>query len=227
MARFILPDDDVLPSKALVAACFERPAPLVARELLGKLLVSTVGGVTTGGAIVEAEAYLGPDDPGSHAATRKITDRNRVMYDEPGTVYVYFTYGNHHMLNLVCESSGTASAVLIRALEPLVGVEQMIRRRSHGGTPRPPRELCNGPGKLAQALGVDLTDNGSRLGEGRIVVYDSPRVPAEDVAVSGRVGLSAGHELQLRFYLNENRFVSRGKTGPAPGRGTQSRKDDR
>jgi len=185
--------------------------------------MSRVDGVLAGGCIVEAEAYLGPEDPGSHAATKGVTRRNVVMYGAPGTVYVYFTYGNHHMLNLVCEREGVASAVLVRALEPMIGVECMTARR--GG--RRLTELCNGPGKLAQALGVDLRDNGTVLGEGRLVVYDAPRVPAADVSVSGRVGLSAGHELDLRFYVNTSRFVSKGRTGPPPRRGTPGRGDHR
>jgi DNA-3-methyladenine glycosylase len=212
MTRFILQDDDVLP-----ASFFSRPAEVVAPELLGTLLVSTVDGEPTGGRIVETEAYLGSGDPGSHASTRGITARNRVMYGPPGTAYVYFTYGNHHMVNLVCEPEGTAAAVLVRALEPVLGIEVMAGRR--GG--RPLHELCNGPGKLAQALGVDLSDNGTRLGEGRLLVYDAPRVPPGDVAVSGRVGLSAGHDLDLRFYENGSRFVSRGRTGPLPRQRTE------
>jgi DNA-3-methyladenine glycosylase len=218
MDGFILQDDDVLPS-----TFFERPAQVVASALLGKVLVSSADGVETGGKIVETEAYLGPGDPGSHAATRAITARNRVMYGPPGTVYVYFTYGNHHMLNLVCEREGVASAVLIRAVEPTMGVELMRERR--GG--RPVGALCDGPGKLAQALGVDLRDNGEALGEGRLVVYDAPRVPDADVAVSGRIGLSAGHDLDLRFYVRESLFVSKGRTGPSPRRDRSTRGDSR
>jgi DNA-3-methyladenine glycosylase len=209
MDRFILQDDAVLP-----VVFFERPPEVVAPDLLGKVLVSHAECIEVGGIIVEAEAYLGTDDPGSHAATRTVTARNRVMYGSPGTVYVYFTYGNHHMINLVCGPEGIASAVLVRALEPLVGVDVMERRR--GG--RHDAELCNGPGKLAQALGIDLSDNGRPLGEGRVVVYDAPRVPEVDVAVSGRVGLSAGHDLNLRFYIRDNRFVSKGRTGASPRR---------
>lgn len=213
MDRFILQDDAVLRE-----TFFDRRPEVVAEELLGKVLVSSAENVATGGSIVEVEAYLGAGDPGSHASTRGITPRNRVMYGPPGSVYVYFTYGNHYMINLVCEHEGTAGAVLIRALEPLVGVEHMERRRRG----RPLRELCSGPGKLAQALGIDLSDNGSMLGEGRLVVYDAPRVPAADLAVSGRVGLSAGHDLDLRFYVKGNRFVSRGRTGPLTRRAAKN-----
>lgn len=182
----------------------------MAPELLGCVLVSTAAGGLTAGRIVEVEAYLGSDDAGSHAATKGITKRNAVMYAAPGSVYVYFTYGNHHMVNLVCAPEGRAGAVLIRALEPLVGTEVMVSRR-HG---RPVSELANGPGKLAEALGVDLSDNGVLLGRGRLQVYDGERSSDERVGVSGRIGLSAGHELDLRFYFEDNAWVSRARTGP-------------
>lgn len=188
---------------------FARHTEAVAPDLLGKVLVSTAGGDVTGGRIVETEAYLGSHDPGSHAATRGVTKRNVVMYGPPGHAYVYFTYGNHHMLNLVCEAEGVAGAVLLRAVEPLYGLETMRRRRGV----RRDVDLTNGPGKLAQALGVDLTDNGAALGAARLAVYDAP-LPAEEIRVSGRVGLRDGHQLDLRFYLAGTAFVSKGRTGP-------------
>jgi DNA-3-methyladenine glycosylase len=191
----------------LPASFFARATRIVARGLLGKVLVSRDGRTLTGGRIVETEAYLGPGDPGSHA-DRGMTPRTSVMFGPPSRTYVYLTYGNHHMLNLVTEKDGVAGAVLVRAIEPNIGVEAMTARR--GG--RPLAELANGPGKTAAALGVDLDDYGAVLGEGRVAVYDAP--PPERVAVSGRVGLSAGHEAPLRFYLEGNRFVSKGRTGP-------------
>jgi DNA-3-methyladenine glycosylase len=192
---------------------FDRHPSLIGPDLLGCVLASTSGGALTAGRIVETEAYLGSDDLGSHAATRGITARNAVMYGPPGVAYVYFTYGNHHMINLVCEPEGVAGAVLIRALEPLVGLDVMTARR-HG---RSLLELCSGPGKLAAALGIDLTDNGVVLGTGRLSVYDGDRSALGEVAVSGRVGLSVGHELELRYYLKDSPFVSRARTGPTRG----------
>lgn len=202
---------------------FARDTVTVARELLGKVLVSRVGDTVTGGRIVETEAYLGSADPGSHAATKGITKRNSVMYGPPGRAYVYFTYGNHHMLNLVTEPDDIAGAVLVRAIEPATGVECMMVRRAprSAGAPRRERDLTNGPGKLAAALGVDLRANGSVLG-GVISVYDAP-APAERIGVSGRVGLTEGHELDLRFFLEGNPYVSAGRTGPKPA-GARSRK---
>ena len=188
---------------------FARPTETVARELLGAVLLSRVGGRVTGGRIVETEAYLGADDPGSHAATYGVTARNRVMYGPPATVYVYFTYGNHHMLNLVTDQEGRAGAVLVRALEPLFGIDVMTERR--GGRSGP--DAANGPGKLTQALGIDLRQNGTRLGA-EIAVVAGERVPDDAVGRSGRVGLSAGHELPLRYYVQGSRYISRGRTGP-------------
>lgn len=193
----------------LDASYFERPTAEVARSLLGKVLVSTVGDDRVAGVIVETEAYLGADDPGSHAATRGVTARNRVMYGPPGRAYVYFTYGNHHMLNLVTEPKGTAGAVLVRAVEPVAGLEVMTVRR--GG--RTGVELANGPGKVAQAFGVTLAHDGCELG-GEIAVLDGPALDDAAVGISGRVGLSAGHDLPLRYYVLGNGYVSKGRTGP-------------
>lgn len=205
----------------LPEAFFDRPAEVVARELLGKVLVTRIGDAVTGGRIVETEAYLGSDDPGSHAATKGITRRNQVMYGAPSRAYVYFTYGNHHMLNLVTCAEGVAGAVLIRAIEPLFGTERMVQRRKG----RPEIELTNGPGKLAQALGVDLRHNGSVL-PGDIAVYEAPAVPADAVGTSGRIGLGAGHDLPLRFFVIGSRHVSKGRIGPKPPRrGPQTPKE--
>jgi DNA-3-methyladenine glycosylase len=191
---------------------FERPVLEVAPDLIGRVLVSTAGGEIVAGRIVESEAYLGDRDPGSHAATRRVTARNAVMYGPPGTVYVYFSYGNHNMVNLVCEREGVAGAVLVRALEPLAGIDIMRSRRSH----RSLQELCSGPGRLAAALGVDLSDNGSVLGQGRLQVYAGKRPRPGGIATTGRVGLTNGHDLPYRFLEKDNTFVSRGRPGRAP-----------
>lgn len=202
---------------------FVRDPREVAQALLGTLIVSSARGAVTGGRIVETEAYLGSDDPGSHAATKGMTARNSVMYGPPGSVYVYFTYGNHHMLNLVCSPEGVAGAVLIRALEPLIGVGAMRSRRGR----RNLNELTSGPGRLAEALGVDLSDNGTRLGEGRLVVYHWEGPAEGDVAVSGRVGLSSGHELDYRYYLANSPFVSRARTGARTAKRARGVRDER
>lgn len=202
-------------ASALSDDWFDRHPERVAQELLGCLLVTERDGVRTGGVIVETEAYLGADDPGSHAATRGMTPRNRVMYAAPGTLYVYLSYGVHHLLNIVCSPEGEAGAVLIRALEPTLGVETMRERR--GGCSD--LDLCRGPGRLTRALAVDLRDNGTVLGEGGVRVYDSSRPDSIAVTRSGRIGLTNGHDRQLRFHLTGSHFVSRTKPGPRTGGG--------
>jgi DNA-3-methyladenine glycosylase len=211
---------DLHTARPLPASFFARPTAEVARDLLGKVLVSRIGGRVTGGRIVEVEAYLGTDDPGSHAATRGITKRNATMYGPPAHAYVYFTYGNHHMLNLVTEPEGVAGAVLIRAIEPLIGEDVMAERRGRNG-----RECTDGPGKVAAALGVTLEHNGAPLTPDRaLCCYDAPS-PEEEVRTSGRIGLTAGHDAELRFYLEGNQYVSKARPGPrrAARRGSEGR----
>ncbi len=212
----IAPDWPVWAGERLQPAFFERDPREVAPDLLGMLLVSVVDNVVCGGTIVEAEAYLGSGDPGSHAATRGITARNAVMYGAPGSVYVYFTYGSHHMVNLVCLPEGEAGAVLVRALEPVVGIGMMRERRVGclGCAQLRERDLANGPGKLASAMGLSLIDNGTRLNEGRVFAYEGPGASPGSMGISGRVGLSTGHELQLRFFVKDSPFVSKGRIGP-------------
>ena len=206
---------------------YERSTAAVARDLLGCALVSTAGGIIVSGRIVETEAYLGSDDPGSHAATKGITARNAVMYGPAGCAYVYFTYGNHHMFNVVAEKEGTAGAVLIRALEPLEGLEAMAERRAstrHSSThdlssALAAVDLANGPGKLAAALGIDLSCNGAPLDGSATLFILGPPGADREIGASGRIGLSSGHEMELRFYLEGNRHVSRAR----PGRRSKSR----
>lgn len=203
-----------VPAEPLSSSFFDRDPRDVAPGLLGCVLASAADGVLVGGIIVETEAYLGSHDPGSHAATKGITARNAAMYGPPGSVYVYFTYGMHHMLNLVCDSAGTAGAVLVRALEPTIGLDAMRIRRGD----RQPRQLCDGPGKLAQALGVDLTDNTTPLGAAKLQVYAGGRREYGGVDTSGRIGLSSGGELPYRYYFGSSEFVSRSRSGAVPRR---------
>ncbi len=201
---------------------FARDTATVARDLLGCVLVSTAGGETTSGRIVETEAYLGADDLGSHAATHGITKRNAVMYGPPGHAYVYFTYGNHHMLNFVTEPEGTAGGVLIRAIEPIDGVDAMLRRRAESrrsASPVAVRDVANGPGKLTAALGVDLSVNGEPLDGSATLSVLAARGPSLAVGTSGRIGLGSGHEAELRFYIEGDRHVSTAR----PGRRVPSR----
>jgi DNA-3-methyladenine glycosylase len=187
---------------------YRRSTLTVALELLGKRLVRVVDGQRLSGLIVEAEAYIGEDDAACHAACGR-TPRNEAMYGSPGHAYVYFIYGMHHCLNVVTEETGFPAAVLIRALEPLEGLDIMRRYRSG----RPDRELTNGPAKLCQALAIDRGFNGVDLCTGEVLFIEEGRMVAqEEVGTSPRIGIKAD-ELALsvpwRFYLQGNTFVSR------------------
>lgn len=181
---------------------YMRSAKVVARDLLGKVLIYNRGRTVLKGKIVETEAYFGEKDPGSHAF-RGITPRNSVMYRIGGTVYTYFTYGNHWMLNIVTGVEGKAGAVLIRALEPLEGIESMRKARKMDGL----ENLCSGPGKLTQALGVSRQHNGTDIMEGMLSIEDSDE--KFGIVKTTRIGITVGAELPLRFYIKGSRFVSR------------------
>ncbi len=190
-------------------AFFDRPAAEVARALLGQRLESRIGGTRTGGRIVETEAYLGHDDPASHAFRGRRHAGNLSIYGPPGWWYVYRSYGIHWCLNLVTAPEGVGAAVLIRAIEPDLGLDQIRSRR--GG--RPDGLLTNGPGKLAQALGVDRSLDGQPMAASPVLVLAGEPVPDRMVAVTPRVGISVGKEEGLRF-VEEGRsekWEARGK----------------
>ena len=187
---------------------YRRSTLTVARELLGQRLVKILDGQRLSGLIVEVEAYIGEDDAACHAACGR-TPRNEAMYGSPGHAYVYFIYGMHHCLNVVTEEEGFPAAVLIRALEPLEGLEIMRRYRSG----RPDRELTNGPAKLCQALAIDRGFNGVDLCTGEVLFIEEGRMVAqEEVGTSPRIGIKADElamSVPWRFYLQGNAFVSR------------------
>ncbi len=179
-------------------------SPYVARRVLGKVLVRVVDGKRMSGAIVESEAYRGSEDPASHAY-RGRTRRNEVMFGEPGHAYVYFTYGAHFCLNLTCEPAGVPAAVLIRAIEPLEGIEDMKRNRGREEV----EGLTDGPGKLTKALRIDKKLNGEDLVTSDRLFVEEGRIPLS-VGASARVGISNGTEHRWRFFVRGNKFVSRG-----------------
>lgn len=189
----------------LLRSFYDRPTVHVARDLLGMVLVRQLFDDTVSGRIVEVEAYTGQTDPGSHAY-RGRTRRTEVMFGPPGYLYVYFTYGMHFCMNVVTEAPGIAGAVLLRAAQPLLGVHVMERRRG----PRALVDLCNGPAKLCQAFAITRDQNGADLEGDDIWIEDDGAAPGT-VAVTSRVGLSAGRELPLRFYLADSQFVSPGR----------------
>ena len=183
----------------LTAEFFERSVHTVARELIGCRLFYR----GCGGTIVEAESYE-RDDPACHAYVG-LTERTEVLFGPPGRAYVYLSYGIHSLLNAVAEPEGEAAAVLIRALEPSAGLEEMRARR--GG--RPDRELCSGPGKLTEALGIGLDANGADLGRDPFLL--APREPgwSGEVLAGPRVGITKAVERPWRFSLAASPFVSR------------------
>jgi DNA-3-methyladenine glycosylase len=179
---------------------FARSVHEVARELIGcKLTFDGVGGV-----IVEAESYE-RDDPACHAYVG-LTARNEVLFGPPGRAYVYLSYGIHSLLNAVAEPDGQAAAVLIRALEPTDGIAEMRRRRGE----RPDTDLCSGPGKLTEALGVDLEMNGAALDRAPFAVFPRSEGWRQVEVVAGpRIGITKATENPWRFCAADNPFVSR------------------
>jgi DNA-3-methyladenine glycosylase len=184
----------------LTADFYARPVLEVARELIG----CTVVHGATSGVIVETEAYH-DSEPACHAFVG-LTPRTRTLFGAPGRAYVYCSYGIHAMLNAVCEAEGVGAAVLIRALEPLAGIELMQARRGVADA----HELCSGPGKLTQALGVSLAENDTSLECGPVRI--GPRAPgweAPSVLEGTRIGISRAVELPWRFCAEGSRHVSR------------------
>jgi DNA-3-methyladenine glycosylase len=189
----------------LPASFYARPTTEVARRLLGQVLVSTIGGRRTAGRIVETEAYVGPDDPACHGYHARRTRRNASLFAPPGTAYVYFTYGMHWCLNAVTEAPGFPAAVLIRALEPVAGLATMRRRR--GAVPD--RELCSGPARLCEALGVTGHDDGVSLTRGRLRVLRNPSRQRFGIIVTPRIGITRAADWPLRFLVEDSPWVSR------------------
>ena len=193
----------------LPVAFFRRPTEVVAQDLLGMEVVSTAGDELTTARIVETEAYLGYDDPASHGYRHRRNARNQALFGPPGSWYVYLSYGMHWCANLVCQRTGLASAVLLRALEPLDGVDVMRRRRGRV----PDRELCSGPGKLCQALGITRDLDGRRIAGSEVVVY-RPRSHEENpIAVTSRIGITKAADWPLRFVVAGSPWLSRKTTG--------------
>ena len=192
---------------------YERATAVVARSLLGCVLISIRDGVVAGGRIVETEAYFGADDPASHAARRR-TGRAAVMSGRAGIAYVYRSYGIHAMLNVVAHEPEATGAVLLRAVEPVWCVEAMRRRRGIDDL----LLLSSGPGRLCQALAVGLDDHGHDLVSGP-PFWIGPGTPPASVLVSGRIGVSRAAAEPWRFFAAENRFVSAHRRGiPDPPR---------
>jgi len=175
-------------ARALPRRLYLQPTLRVARALLGKTLVHDGPEGRTAGRIVEVEAYRGPADRAAHSSGGRRTPRNEVMYGPPGYAYVYFIYGMYFCMNVVCQPAGVPEAVLLRALEPLEGVELMRRRRELAEGPE--WRLCRGPGALCRALGIGRAENGADLVRGPLRIVDAPPVPAARVARTARIGVA-------------------------------------
>jgi DNA-3-methyladenine glycosylase len=190
---------------------YARPTLEVARDLLGKVLRHRTADGVTAGRIVEVEAYIGEDDPACHAAPGP-TLRNAPLYGPPGVAYVYLNYGLHYLVNAVTEPAGSPAAVLIRALEPVEGIELMRQRRARTkwrqGKPLPAdHELCRGPGNLTTALGITLAQNTLSLTRGPLVIEDrGDRVP--QVVWGPRIGIRVGTEHPWRGVVAGSKAVS-------------------
>ena len=199
----------------LSRAFYDRPTLDVARDLLGKVLVHNRRGVVTSGAIVEVEAYIGESDPACHAAPGP-TRRNEPLYGVPGHAYVYLNYGIHALVNVVTEAHGSPAAVLIRALDPLDGVDVMRRRRARamkgrrrvpGASALPAHEICRGPGNLTMAMGITLAENRLDLRGGRLYI-ENRRMAVGEIAWGPRVGIRVGTESPWRAWIKNHPAVS-------------------
>ena len=191
-------------TRLLPSAFFARDTVKVAPDLLGKHLVRLKEGERMIGRIVEVEAYRGNDDPASHAF-RGLTPRNAPMFGDPGHAYIYFTYGNHYCLNITTQKAGTPGAILLRALEPVEGIDVMRRFRPNV----PDSELTNGPGKLTKALAIDKSLNEQDMTiKGPLFVADPGKDDLE-IWRSTRVGIREGLERLWRFYIKGNPCVSK------------------
>lgn len=193
----------------LEAAFFKRADVVtIARELIGKQLLTQKEGVITGGIIVETEAYS-YRERGCHAFGSKMTERNQFMFLEGGHAYVYLCYGIHQLFNVVTNEKGKADAVLVRAIEPTIGIDEMQNRR---GRLSNPFHLTSGPGKLSKALGIDRSLNGKYLLNNDVWIEDTSVVfSRKDIVVSKRIGIDyAGEDAKLpwRFFLKNSKWVS-------------------
>jgi DNA-3-methyladenine glycosylase len=205
-------------AKPLPRAFFDRDPVAVSRELLGKLLIRRKGRLLLAGRVVEDEAYLGAEDPAAHAYTGR-TPRNDVLFGPPGHAYVYFIYGNHYCLNVSCMPEGFAGCVLLRAMEPVLGIEAMAEARGLQFSPEPrPTQLrlvSSGPGRMCEALAITRArDNGKDLTtQTSDLWFADDGFRPERIVVTPRVGIKKAADELLRFVIAGNAFVSGNRVG--------------
>ncbi len=196
--------------KKLPKKFYTREVKIVAKDLLGKILVKKDGNSILAGKIVEVEAYDGNIDQAAHTFIGK-TKRNEIMFNEGGYFYVYFTYGAHFCCNVVTGKKDHGTAVLIRAIEPVKGQNKMTKNR-FGRKLLNEKErfnLTNGPGKVCQAMGINRAHYGTDLTMDKIFILDAPKLKKDMVVVTKRVGIKKSVDLPWRFYIKENPYVSR------------------
>jgi len=195
-------------SKKLPRSFYLQPTVTVAKELLGKYIIRKIGKQTLAAKIVEVEAYLGENDPASHAYRGK-TKRNDVMFWKGGHLYVYFTYGMHFCCNIVTEEEKKGRAVLIRAVEPIDGIKAMMKNREMETTDNKIFNLSNGPAKFCQALNIKREQNGTDLLGKDIYITQGENVSNSKIISATRIGINNGTEKKWRFYIKGNPFVSK------------------
>ena len=193
-------------SRSLPRSFYDRPTLLVAKGLIGKVLVHETQDGTAAGMIVETEAYIGEDDPACHAACGP-TRRNAPLYGPPGIAYVYLNYGIHYLVNAVTEGEGHPAAVLIRALEPIENIGLMTKRRAPAGGALPVHHLCRGPGNLSRALAITLAQNGTDLSAGSLRIEDRGLRPGK-VSWGPRIGIRVAVKRPWRCAVVGNASVS-------------------
>jgi DNA-3-methyladenine glycosylase len=200
----------ILSTNKLNKSFYRRELLIVARELLGKVLVKSSGKEILAGKIVEVEAYHGDTDEAAHSYGG-ITKRNEIMFETGGFLYVYFTYGAHHCCNVVTGKKGQGTAVLIRAVEPVFGLDRMIKNR-FGRKLKNDKEnfnLTSGPGKVCQAFSIDRTHSGTDLTGKEIFILDGEKIISKDIGVSKRIGITRSVDLPWRFFIKDNPYLSR------------------
>ncbi len=195
--------------KKLKRNFYTRDLQIVAKELLGKILVKKDGKAILSGKIVEVEAYDGDIDEASHAFTGK-TERTKIMFNEGGYFYVYFTYGAHYCCNVVTGKKGRGTAVLIRAIEPVEGISSMSKNRFGNMIDEKDKiKLTNGPGKVCKAFGISKEHYGVDLTGENIFILNMPKIKDDEIVITKRVGIKKSMDLAWRYYIKNNPYVSK------------------
>ena len=197
-------------NRKLKKSFYRRELLDVARDLLGKIIVKSGGNKILAGKIVEVEAYHGDSDKAAHSYGG-ITKRNEIMFEAGGYLYVYFTYGAHHCCNVVTGKKGQGTAVLIRAVEPVEGIDSMIKNR-FGRKLKNDKEIFNltsGPGKVCKAFSIDRTHSGTDLTGNKIFILNGEKIKSKEIGVSKRIGITRSVDLPWRFFIKNSSYLSR------------------